>query len=85
LDRFYLIVPIFEAVEIFGLKTRHLGKFRKSVAQFYDRQITGKTYRSDLMKTYQKRFTKYRDKLFVFLDRDGVPWNNNMAERALRR
>lgn len=36
------------------------------------------------MNTYQKRFSKYRDKLFVFMERDGVPWNNNMAERALR-
>lgn len=79
-----LIVPIFQATEKYGLKTRYLRKFRKSVDQFYERQIDGKTYRSDLMNTYQKRFSKYRDKLFVFLNNDGVPWNNNMAERALR-
>jgi hypothetical protein len=79
-----LIVPIFEAVDKYGLKTRHLRKFSKSVDQFYKRQISGKTYRSDLVNTYQKRFSKYRDKLFVFLNSDGVPWNNNMAERALR-
>ncbi|MCX7207376.1 MAG: IS66 family transposase [Proteobacteria bacterium] len=79
-----LIVPIFEATEKYGLKVRNLAKFHKSVDHFYDHQIIGKTYRSDLMITYQKRFLKYRDKLFVFLDRDGVPWNNNMAERALR-
>jgi predicted RecB family nuclease len=79
-----LIVPILEAVETYGLKTRNLRKFQKSVKKFYDQQIYDKTYRSDLMSTYQKRFSKYRDKLFVFLDRDGVPWNNNMAERALR-
>ena len=79
-----LIVPMFEAVDKFGLKARNLRKFRKCVDQFYDRQVFGNMYRSELIATYQKRFLKYRDKLFVFLDRDGVPWNNNMAERALR-
>ena len=79
-----LIVPIFEAVEKYGLKVRNLRKFNKSVDLFYDRYISEKIYRSDLVATYQKRFTKYRDKLFVFLNRDGVPWNNNMAERAIR-
>lgn len=79
-----LIVPIFEAIDKYGLKVRNLRRFKKSVDQFYDRYILGKTYRSDLVATHQKRFAKYRDKLFVFLDRDGVPWNNNMAERAIR-
>ncbi|MDP3282513.1 MAG: IS66 family transposase [Nitrosomonas sp.] len=79
-----LIVPIFEAIEKYGLKKRNLHKFKKDVDRFYDQQIDNKQYRSSLMNTYQKRFSKYRDKLFVFIERDGVPWNNNMAERALR-
>lgn len=79
-----LIVPIFEAVEKYGLKKRNLHKFKKDVDRFYDQQIDNKLYRSSLMNTYQKRISKYRDKLFVFMERDGVPWNNNMAERALR-
>ena len=28
---------------------------------------------------------KYRNKLFTFIDYDGVPWNNNNAENAIRR
>ena len=28
---------------------------------------------------------KYQDKLFTFLHYDGVPWNNNNAEHALKR
>ena len=32
----------------------------------------------------QKRIEKNRDKLFTFLDYDGVPWNNNNAEHAVR-
>jgi len=30
------------------------------------------------------RFEKNRDKLFTFLDYDGVPWNNNNAEHAIK-
>ncbi len=79
-----LIVPIFGTMDEAGLKARRLRKYCKSVDRFYRERIVGKTYRSDLVATYQKRFAKYQDKLFVFIDRDGVPWNNNMAERALR-
>ena len=32
----------------------------------------------------KKRIEKNRDKLFTFLNYDGVPWNNNNAEHALR-
>ncbi len=32
----------------------------------------------------KKRIGKNREKLFVFLDCDGVPWNNNNAEHAVR-
>jgi len=34
--------------------------------------------------TYQKRFDRYRGSLFTFLEHDGIPWNNNMAERSIR-
>ena len=32
----------------------------------------------------QKRIEKNRDKLFTFLGYDGVPWNNNNAEHAVK-
>jgi hypothetical protein len=32
----------------------------------------------------QKRVEKYRDKLFTFLEHDGVAWNNNNAEHAMK-
>ena len=32
----------------------------------------------------QKRINKNEDKLFTFLHHDGVPWNNNNAEHAVR-
>ena len=28
---------------------------------------------------------KYRNKLFTFIDYEGVPWNNNNAEHAIRQ
>ena len=34
--------------------------------------------------SYRKRFEKNRGKLFTFLDHDGVPWNNNNAEHAIK-
>jgi hypothetical protein len=33
---------------------------------------------------YKKGFEKNRNKLFTFLDSDGVPWNNNNAEHAIK-
>jgi predicted RecB family nuclease len=79
-----LIVPIFEASEKYNMKSRNLQKFKPTVEAFYRKHIDGVAYRSDLTQSYQKRFSKYKDKLFIFLERDGVPWNNNMAERAIR-
>ena len=51
---------------------------------FYATVIEGKEYSLDVTKKYQKRFVRYRESLFRFLDEDGIPWNNNMAERAIR-
>jgi hypothetical protein len=73
-----------EAVQKYGLKKRHLQKFMKEVNAFYTKMITGKQYTSELVNTYQKRFVRYRESLFTFLEHDGVPWHNNTAERALR-
>ena len=79
-----LLIPIFDTVEKFGLKKRNLNKFRKNVEKYYDTNINGISYKSDIAKKYQKRLYRYRENLFVFLEYDGIPWNNNMAERALR-
>ena len=79
-----LITPILQAVEKYGLKSRHLRKFRLNVDSFYEKFINNNVYTSDTTQTFQKRFIKYREKLFVFLDIDGIPWNNNAAERAIR-
>ena len=79
-----LIVPIFDDVERFGLKTRNLRKHKKRVDRFYKHTIEGRQTESDLVEKYNKRFLRYREELFVFLLDDGIPWNNNTAERAIR-
>lgn len=79
-----LIIPMMEAVQKYGLKKRHLQKYMKHVSAFYIRTITGKRYTSELVIKYQKRFIRYQDSLFTFLQHDGIPWHNNTAERALR-
>lgn len=78
------ILPIFEAIDKYGLKKRHLAKFKKEVERFYKKNINGKSYHSELTTKYQKRFERYHESLFTFLEQDSVPWHNNTAERALR-
>lgn len=78
------LVPLFEDVERFGLKTRFLKKHLKAVVRFYKQNIDGTQHRCEIVQKYQKRFMRYRDSLFLFLTEEVIPWNNNMAERALR-
>jgi hypothetical protein len=80
-----LLVPILEVVDRYGLKAWHLRKFLKEVERFYAKNVTGKEYLSQVTETYRKRFERYRGSLFTFLSEDGIPWNNNMAERAIRQ
>jgi hypothetical protein len=79
-----VLIPIFDVVEKYGLKKCHLNKFKKSVDKFYKFHILEAHYKSDTTNKYKKRFVRYSESLFVFLESDGIPWNNNMAERALR-
>ena len=60
-----LLVPIFEDVEKYGLKKRHLQKHMKSVERFY-RQSIDMAWESEIVQTYQKRFVRYREALFCF-------------------
>lgn len=39
---------------------------------------------SEVAHKYQRRIEKYGDRLFTFLDYDGVPWHNNNAEHAIK-
>jgi hypothetical protein len=78
-----LLRPIIDSVDRFGLKTRYLRKHRAAVEQFY-RMLSGRSYQTEVAAGYVRRFDKNRDRLFTFLDHDGVPWNNNNAEHAIK-
>lgn len=78
-----LLVPIIDTVDAFGLKRRHLHKHKSKVAVFFDK-INRTEFKSEYASNFQRRLLKYRDKLFIFLDYDGVPWNNNNAEYAIK-
>jgi predicted RecB family nuclease len=79
-----VLSPIFVAVDHYGLKKRNLRKFIVNVEKFYYLSVDDISYKSEVTSKFQKRFKRYRHSLFVFLERDDIPWNNNMAERALR-
>ncbi len=79
-----LIIPIMETIQTYGLRKYHLNKFKKPIDTFYTEMIMNRHYKSDLTLKYQKRFIRYRESLFTFLEHDGIPWHNNTAETALR-
>ena len=79
-----VLVPIFEDIQRFGLKALHLRKHQKQVDRFYRDTICGGSASHEIIVKYQKRFERYRNSIFSFLGSDGIPWNNNAAERALR-
>jgi predicted RecB family nuclease len=78
-----LLKPMIESIERCGLKSRFLKKHLASVERFY-RQISKSNLRSETAVKIKERLEKNRDKLFTFLSYDGVPWNNNNAEHAVK-
>jgi predicted RecB family nuclease len=66
-----------------GLKRRHLMKHSGEVAAFFQR-LAERPFSSEAAEALRQRLLKSRDKLFTFLEHDGVPWNNNNAEHAIK-
>ena len=78
-----LLKPIVQTIDRRGLKQRFLAKHRVEIDRFY-RSLSKHDYQSERAQKCKKRFEKNRDKLFTFLSYDGVPWNNNNAEHAVK-
>jgi len=78
-----MLSAVIASVDRYGLKRRHLNKHLVDVDRFY-RAVRKRSFRSELATGYHKRLIRYRDKLFTFLKHDGVPWNNNNAEHAVK-
>jgi predicted RecB family nuclease len=78
-----LLRGIVETIDRHGLKARHLSRHQRAVDGFFD-SVAGTEYRSGWAEGYRERLLRHRDKLFTFLGYDGIPWNNNNAEHAIK-
>jgi len=78
-----LLKPMIETVDRFGLKTRFLRRHKDDVHRFFKR-LSRWECQSETGRKCKQRLEKNRDTLFTFLDHDGVPWNNNNAEHAVK-
>jgi CRISPR/Cas system-associated exonuclease Cas4 (RecB family) len=78
-----LLKPILETIERHGLKKRFLRKHLAEVDRFFG-FLDATQFTSDAALKCKQRFEKNRDTLFTFLRYDGVPWNNNNAEHAIK-
>jgi predicted RecB family nuclease len=78
-----LLRSIIDTIDRFGLKRRYLQKHKKVTTDFI-LSVCAQDARSKVAQKYQKRFKKSGSKFFTFLDYDGVPWNNNNAEHAMK-
>lgn len=79
----HLLQQIVETVDKYGLKRRHFRKHRNDAGRFL-KSVERARYSSPIATKYQERMGKYGSRLFTFLDYDGVPWNNNNAEHAIK-
>jgi hypothetical protein len=79
-----LLRSIVMTVDEHGLKRRHLERHNSAVEIFFD-GLMDQSYESDASKALQERLHRNRARLFTFLQHDGVSWNNNLAENAIRR
>jgi hypothetical protein len=78
-----LLKPIIETIDRRGLKKYFLRKHLVAVDRFY-RFLEKSRFRSETASKCKERFERNRGKLFTFLNYDGVPWNNNNAEHAIK-
>ena len=79
-----ILQRIVETIDRHGLTSQWLIKHKPQADAFVDR-VCKNDYRSQVAQGYKKRISKYRDKLFVFLEHDGVAWHNNNAEYAIKQ
>jgi predicted RecB family nuclease len=79
-----LLREVVTTIDQHGLKRCHLKKHDRDVAQFFE-TLEAQSCRSDAATALRERLLKNRDKLFTFIQYDGVPWNNTNAENAIKR
>jgi predicted RecB family nuclease len=78
-----LVKPIIETIDQLGLKSRFLKKHLSSVNRFY-KELSSASFGSEVSRKLKLRLERNREELFTFLRYDGIPWNNNNAEHAVK-
>lgn len=79
-----ILRSVVEDVDRHGLRSRYLRKHECEARKFFG-SLETQSFSSEVADALRTRLLKYREKLFAFLSYDGVPWNNNNAENAIRR
>jgi len=78
-----LLRSIVDTIVRRGLKAYFLRKHLRGVDRFFD-FLKRSNFRSEAANKVKQRFERNREKLFTFLRYDGVTWNNNNAEHAIK-
>jgi hypothetical protein len=78
-----LLRPVIATIDSLGLTRSALKEHLPQVDHFY-KWVDDWKPTSEVCVKYQARFQGNRDRLFTFLAYDGVAWNNNNAEHAIK-
>jgi transposase IS66 family protein/RNase H-like protein len=78
-----LLKKIILTIDKYGLKKLNLKKHIKETNRFYNEYVDIK-YKTEFASKAAKRLKRHWDELWTFLQHDGIPWNNNNAEAAVK-
>jgi hypothetical protein len=79
-----LLRAIVTDIDEHGLRRYRLVRYKQDADRYFE-SIAVQPFRSEAAETLRARMLKNRDKLFTFIDYDGVGWNNNLAENGIRQ
>ena len=77
------MTPIIEAIDRYGLVKRHLGKFITDADRFR-KWMANQCFNSNVAEGTRIELASMATASLHFLSHDGVPWNNNLAENAVK-
>ncbi len=79
-----LLREVVATIDNHGLKHRFLKRHEAAVDRYFQ-FVASHSFRSEAAEALRLRLLKYKEKLFTFIRHDGVSWNNNLAEYAIKR
>lgn len=79
-----LLRAIITDIDEHGLKRCHLVRHKRDVDRYFE-SMAAQVFQSESAEALRGRMLKNREKLFTFIEHDGVGWNNNLAENSIRQ